>query len=456
MKDDQMNQNSTPAQALDIVQTWIRRQPHSPDELSSQITICSINHQLISHLQVRTQYLTGEQFTTTTDITSTTNIIIETTPSDWIAYFQARKAFSNQSQTFLLYTTQQSEPCPVYINCGYCGGSGTNACGRCGGSGTIIGPWDEEKRTGYQPCSNCGSTGRIRCNSCGGGGSETCPKCWGSGTYTYSIYHGLTYHCRTTLHNELFHPALSSNQEVLQRIIKSYPISPRPSQEIFFTPTQRETLLNAIEPHIATQAYSLTSNAIQPNCGEVLFQQITITNYPLHQVMVQIGIEMRADTLWIYGKKNEVYWPTVPVDPTKVRKGTLTRLGLSMGIILLCGLFFFWWGTEQAAVIKIPQPTISPNATTVLSLSTTNESIILSPVASVTMVQTGVRLVQSDALNVRSTPDPDADNILTTLLRGNRVILTGRSVQIRKSTWVEITLADGRTGWVNLEFLEDA
>ena len=67
--------------------------------------------------------------------------------------------------------------------------------------------------------------------------------------------------------------------------------------------------------------------------------------------------------------------------------------------------------------------------------------------------QGSVVAVTSDTLNVRAEPTTDSD-VVTTLVLGDEVTITGRSVAGEDFTWWPVETADGTTGWVAEEFIE--
>jgi uncharacterized protein YgiM (DUF1202 family) len=61
--------------------------------------------------------------------------------------------------------------------------------------------------------------------------------------------------------------------------------------------------------------------------------------------------------------------------------------------------------------------------------------------------------VTADTLNVRASASTDAD-VVATLVLGDEVTITGRSVTEGDFTWWPVETADGTTGWVAGEFIE--
>lgn len=67
----------------------------------------------------------------------------------------------------------------TFVNCTWCGGSGTQRCNTCGGSGNTT-CWG---CMGSGHCNVCNGSKTLRCNTCSGTGEITCYKCDGDGKF---------------------------------------------------------------------------------------------------------------------------------------------------------------------------------------------------------------------------------------------------------------------------------
>lgn len=83
-------------------------------------------------------------------------------------------------------------------------------------------------------------------------------------------------------------------------------------------------------------------------------------------------------------------------------------------------------------------PPIRPTATTAISVNNTTPK---------------TSKVISAELNVRSSPNPERENIIVVLKRGALVELTGATSYYEDSLWIKIR-ANGITGWVNAKYIE--
>ena len=73
--------------------------------------------------------------------------------------------------------------------------------------------------------------------------------------------------------------------------------------------------------------------------------------------------------------------------------------------------------------------------------------------SSISQSQSAIAIVSSKGLNVRSTPNPDLDNIIKTLKSGEMVMLTGQVAVYNGKEWKEVNI-EGKNGWVNAEHLD--
>lgn len=80
---------------------------------------------------------------------------------------------------------------PGMVECGYCGGGGTESCDYCGGSGSEscnecggdgkVDVEDDEGNTEQEECEWCDGEGDLSCDNCGGDGEYNCHRCDGNG-----------------------------------------------------------------------------------------------------------------------------------------------------------------------------------------------------------------------------------------------------------------------------------
>jgi uncharacterized protein YgiM (DUF1202 family) len=100
----------------------------------------------------------------------------------------------------------------------------------------------------------------------------------------------------------------------------------------------------------------------------------------------------------------------------------------------------------EAATATTPEATATPETTAETTADTPADT-------TETAVNSGTATVTGDTLNVRASASVDAD-VVATLVLGDEVTITGRSVTEGDFTWWPVETADGTTGWVAGEFIE--
>ncbi|MGE5224287.1 MAG: hypothetical protein ACM3PY_17760 [Omnitrophica WOR_2 bacterium] len=96
--------------------------------------------------------------------------------------------------------------------------------------------------------------------------------------------------------------------------------------------------------------------------------------------------------------------------------------------------------TNETPAQPAPSQTVAPTSTPLVSLSPdTPYAVIL--------------INKGEVLNVRETAGPTKTVIDRLQAHARKIILTGKQAMVGKNRWVEIKLSDGRTGWVNMNYL---
>lgn len=480
------------ADVRDTLRQWVLSQSFIPDTTLDNLVIVGITSSYCHHLLLHTQYV--RQATQTTRVQSAIGTVAEA--NSWIASVVHRRVLTNEQRTFLTNRTQHTENCPTSEACGSCSGSGTRSCAGCGGSGKVNAPYrpayvdqtcgtcggarevtcsscggsnsDECSNCGgsgrmscsgcggsgrvqvstgsYNPmqsCSQCGGSGRLRCNDCYGSGSQVCSTCNGQGVVSYTLYHELVVESYTRTTQSTENPTSLS----LKQIQSGSPVTAR------YNLDHESDLAAVFETTIRTSALALLQEALANSTDQRCFGALEVNTYPVHHIIVALGVDKRPDKLWLIGTDRVVHWPTAPTDWRKLGRSCLIT-GLVLATIVL-GIWFAFFraqgDTSLHTVTPSPQATFAPTARPTALLPT------IAPAKEPTAVQAEqIRFVLSDRLNVRNTPNPNLqDNIIASLYRDDRVRLTGNQTDVDGSPWVEVLLDNGQVGWVNMRYLRE-
>ena len=106
----------------------------------------------------------------------------------------------------------------------------------------------------------------------------------------------------------------------------------------------------------------------------------------------------------------------------------------------------FTQNNEQSSTLISPVP--KQNQEQVAPISPTRT---IKPTATAQIYE-ATAIVMSAELNVRSSPNPNSENIIGLLKRNVIIQTTGRVTTVEGNVWAEIKTATGR-GWVNTKFI---
>lgn len=117
--------------------------------------------------------------------------------------------------------------------------------------------------------------------------------------------------------------------------------------------------------------------------------------------------------------------------------------------------------TPNIIVATNPPPTPIPSDTAVLPSSTLAPSATATPLPTQPPVIVGsgpyavVNVAENSVLVVHETPDANSAKVVALKYNDTGLKRTGQSRQVGDDLWWEITLPDGRKGWVNSAFLTE-